>query len=78
VWNATDSTFAKLVPGELTSARPLATVMHATWASFIRTGVPITTPEWPTYDTNRRATFLFDRQSSVVDDPAGDLRGLWP
>jgi len=79
VWNLIDSKFAQLLLGpQAEEARPLATAMHAAWASFIRTGEPATTPAWPTYDPTRRATFLFDRESRVADDPTGELRALWP
>lgn len=74
VWNTLDGPFAQLLFGtDVTSTRPLAERMHATWAHFIRRGQL----DWPTYDTTRRATMLFDRDSRVVDDPGGDLRALW-
>jgi para-nitrobenzyl esterase len=75
VWNTLDGPFAQaLFAGDLASARPLADTMHAIWARFIRDGKLA----WPTYDTTRRATMLFDRESRVADDPGADTRALWP
>ena len=53
--------------------------MHGAWVSFIKTGVPQhpNLPEWPVYDTTRRATMRFDVDSRVVDDPGGGERQLW-
>jgi para-nitrobenzyl esterase len=81
VWNTIDIPVSQfLLGGDLAGARPLATAMHATWASFIRSGNPngAGLPAWPKYDSDRRATMLLDRTSRVVDDPGGGLRSLWP
>jgi len=51
----------------------VATEMHAAWVSFARDG----SPGWDAYDTERRATKLFDTPSTVADDPDGDTRVLW-
>jgi len=56
----------------------LADRVSRAWATAARTG----TPEhddlgWPAYDADRRATCLLDREISVVDDPAGEIRRLW-
>ena len=78
VWNVIEGQFAQLLLGpDTTSTRPLADAMHRAWASFIRSGTPDTSPGWPTYDTTKRATLLFDRASSVVHDPASELRTFW-
>ena len=34
-------------------------------------------PEWPAYDTQRRATMRFDVTPEIVDDPMGDDRAAW-
>jgi para-nitrobenzyl esterase len=34
-------------------------------------------PEWPAYDTTRRATMLFDVESTVCDDPEAGVRKLF-
>jgi para-nitrobenzyl esterase len=51
----------------------LATEAHAAWVAFAKDG----DPGWPAYDTSRRATKLLDQQSTVVDDPDGDMREAW-
>jgi para-nitrobenzyl esterase len=81
VWNRLDLPMAPILLGTDPSvAQPLATVVHATWAQFIKTGDPngAGLPDWPRYDAERRATMLIDRTSTVVDDPDGDARALWP
>jgi para-nitrobenzyl esterase len=81
VWNLVDQpATALLLGGDAAGARSLAAAMHDAWARFIRTGDPGggPLPEWPRYEPARRATMLLDRTSRVVDDPAGDLRRLWP
>lgn len=57
----------------------LATQMHAAWVAFAKSGDPNTSqlPDWPRYDTTSRATMLLDVESSVADDPDGDLREAW-
>lgn len=81
VWNRVDLPASKLLLGEAAeAAQPLALEIHATWAAFIRTGDPNGggLPTWPTYDRARRHTMLIDRASSVVDDPGGTARALFP
>jgi len=81
VWNRLDLPMAPVLLGSDPSlAQPLATAVHASWAQFIKTGDPngAGLPEWPRYDTGRRATMLIDRACTVVDDPGGDARALWP
>jgi len=58
---------------------PAARNMSAYWASFARTGVPSAPgqPEWPRYDTARRATMLIDAECKVADDPDGEERTMW-
>lgn len=53
--------------------------MSGAWAAFARRGEPThpAVPEWPVYDTTRRATLLFDRSPRVIDDPDGDERAAW-
>ncbi|MFA6032409.1 MAG: carboxylesterase/lipase family protein [Myxococcota bacterium] len=57
----------------------LADDMNEAWISFIRTGDPQYRhlPEWPAYDTEKRATMIFDTKSAVVDDPRRDFRLVW-
>ena len=56
-----------------------ADAMHGAWVRFITDGTPAdpALPEWPTYDTTRRATMWLDDESRVVDDPMADERRAW-
>lgn len=70
-------------PGSLTgdgpAAQAAARAMCAAWASFARSGDPNCPelPEWPTYDTTRRATLIVDQTIRVESDPRGEIRELW-
>jgi para-nitrobenzyl esterase len=57
----------------------LAGKMSDAWIAFARTGAPghAGLPEWPAYDTARRATMVFDRECRVAFDPAPLARRLW-
>jgi len=65
--------------GEGPTPQHVADAMHAAWTSFIRTGDPNcdALPDWPAYDTRRRATMVFDNVSEAVDDPSSIERRLW-
>jgi para-nitrobenzyl esterase len=81
VWNRLDlPNMSTLLGPDVASLQPLATAMHETWVAFIKSGDPNGggLPAWPRYDAERRPTMLIDRESRVVDDPAGSLRALWP
>jgi len=80
VWNVVDSPIGQLLLGGDASAPPLARAMQTAWATFIRGAAPAAEdlPRWPIYEPPRRSTMTIDRESSVVDDPAGALRELWP
>jgi len=55
-------------------AEAVSSAMRAAWAAFAIHG----DPGWPAYDTERRATQIFDGFTNpVVDDPMGDERALW-
>jgi para-nitrobenzyl esterase len=49
--------------------------LRAAWAAFAHTGTP--GPDWPAYDTTRRATRVIGRESGVVDDPRRGIRRAW-
>jgi para-nitrobenzyl esterase len=53
--------------------------MSQMWSTFARSGRPGATgqPDWPAYDTGRRATMLINAECTVVDDPFGLERSLW-
>lgn len=46
---------------------------------FAREGRPVSprTPEWPAYDTSRRATLIFDTRCRVESDPLAEQRHAW-
>ncbi|HLK24815.1 MAG TPA: carboxylesterase/lipase family protein [Caulobacteraceae bacterium] len=50
--------------------------MAEAWLAFARTGNPNTPalPDWPAYETGRRATMIFDLESKVADDPWSEVR----
>src|SRR6266568_9064882 len=61
VWNTLDTEIARRFTGDSPTRQPLADLMHATWAAFIRSGTPAIAelPSWPPYDLDRRATMIF-------------------
>jgi para-nitrobenzyl esterase len=62
------------------SRMELATRMSEAWLSFARTGDPNhgEFENWPAYDTERRATMIFNRgRCEVIDDPWGPERAAW-
>lgn len=79
VWNSIDSELSRRFTGDSPDRQPLADLMHASWAAFIRSGNPAISglPAWPSYDLEKRATMIFSDAPQVVDDPQGQVRGLW-
>jgi para-nitrobenzyl esterase len=59
-------------------ARKLAAVLSEAWVAFAATGNPNNTksglPEWPPYDSAKRATMIFDTQCKAVNDPQKEQR----
>ncbi len=57
----------------------IARRMHAAWIAFARDGAPghADIPEWPQYDTERRATMRIDETWELLDDPMPETRVLW-
>ena len=53
--------------------------MSQMWSTFARTGKPGAKgqPDWPAYDTTRRATMLINAECKVVDDPFSLERDFW-
>jgi para-nitrobenzyl esterase len=64
--------------GGVADAKKLAAAMSETWVSFAAAGNPNSDksglPQWPAYDSAKRATMVFDAQSKVVDDPQKEQR----
>jgi para-nitrobenzyl esterase len=79
VWNTLDTPLSRTFTGDSPARQPLADLMHAAWAAFIRRGTPAiaSLPAWPPYDLDRRATMIFSDAPHVVDDPQGQARALW-
>lgn len=79
VWNTLDTEIARRFVGESPTSQPLADLMHASWAAFIRNGNPAISnlPDWPRYDLERRATMIFNNAPHVLDDPQGQIRTFW-
>lgn len=61
------------------AARALAATMSGAWAAFARSGVPkhASIPDWPAYDTAKRATLMLDAKCRIENDPRGETRQLW-
>jgi para-nitrobenzyl esterase len=57
----------------------LSAMMADSWIAFARTGNPNTggLPAWPAFDLQRRPTMVFNRETTVVDDPRGNERRLF-
>jgi para-nitrobenzyl esterase len=57
----------------------LAEAMQDAWLSFARTGEPAAPglPEWPRYDTDRRAVMELDETPQVLEDPGAAEREFW-
>ncbi len=69
----------ELLTGTGEDRAPLATVMHAAWSAFARTGSPdhAGLATWPVHDAVRRPTMVFDEVTGVVDDPLASDRMAW-
>jgi para-nitrobenzyl esterase len=56
----------------------LSATMMDIWLSFARTGEPrFAACDWIPYDTERRATMIFDAKSGLVDAPFEEERAAW-
>ncbi|MBK5093452.1 MAG: carboxylesterase/lipase family protein [Actinobacteria bacterium] len=57
----------------------LADIMHNTWIAFAKTGDPNnkSIPNWPAYNTQTRATMIFNVEPSVENDPYGEERRIY-
>ena len=80
VWNRPHTPLAHFLLGDaIAEIQPLIDRIHATWATFIRTGNPTSAAfaDWPRYDLTHRTTMLLNEVSQVVDDPQAELLPLW-
>lgn len=69
---------SRLITGD-GAPQALADAMHGAWVRFARDGDPEgdALPSWPTYDSDRRATIIFDDPCRLVEDPCPDERRAW-
>ncbi|NGY05839.1 carboxylesterase/lipase family protein [Solimonas terrae] len=61
------------------ATRRLSDLLLDAWTRFARDGVPRASgmPEWPAFDSNGRATMVFDHQPRLEHDYGGSLRQYW-
>jgi para-nitrobenzyl esterase len=45
----------------------------SSWVSLARTG----DPNWPAYDSDKRATMVFNTETRVENDPRSEIRSFW-
>ena len=64
---------AKSMTGDGPDRYALASQVSGAWVAFARTGNPNHPglPEWPAFDTTRRATMILNDECKTVDDPYG-------
>jgi len=61
------------------TGRLMAGRLASTFVAFAKTGNPDNDqiPHWPAYDTNERATMIFDANTRVENDPRASIRKYW-
>jgi para-nitrobenzyl esterase len=74
VFGTLDHPGAVMLTGDSGDRQVVSKAVQQSWLAFAHNG----DPGWATYDTERRATMIFDNECEVRDDPEGDLRQLWP
>jgi para-nitrobenzyl esterase len=49
------------------------------WVSLAKTGNPNNPkiPNWPAYDSTKRATMIFDHETRIENDPRSEIRKFW-
>jgi para-nitrobenzyl esterase len=79
VFGTLDVTTMNRFAGSGPAAEQLSAQMTDAWIAFARTGNPNHDgiPDWPTYETGRRATMDFGPQTQVVDAPYEAERLVW-
>lgn len=67
------------IAGNTAEARRLAEIVGSSFVAFAKTGDPNCDklPRWPAYDSDSRATMIFDNACRVENDPTKELRILW-
>src|SRR5258708_5356500 len=81
VWNlvASPMPMVQQMTGDAPERLQLARQMQRAWIAFARHGDPNTPelPNWPSYELEQRATMLFDRASTIQNDPNTEARQIW-
>ena len=67
------------IAGNTFEARKMADIMGSAIVAFGKTGNPNCDkiPYWPAYDTDSRATMIFNTECRVENDPTKELRLIW-
>ncbi len=68
-----------IFPKKTEETQALSEAMMDTWISFSRDGNPDnpSIPHCPQYDSEKRATIIFDKEISIIGDPYGEERASW-
>jgi len=68
-----------LIGSSRKTARKLRDDMHTAWVSFAKTGNPNGNLEleWPRYDSEKRPTFIFNKESKLEMNPAEESYQVW-
>ena len=79
IWNLGENPTIQQMTGDAPERVQLAQHMQRAWIAFARTGDPTIPklPTWPRYDLAQRATMLFNRESTVQNDPNARARQIW-
>jgi para-nitrobenzyl esterase len=79
VWNLVENPTVQQMTGDAPGRAQLAQHMQRAWITFARHADPNAPelPIWPRYDLELRATMLFDRKSTVQNDPNAKARQVW-
>ena len=74
-----DNTHIPTVMTKAPTAKALAAKTSEAWIAFARSGDPnhAGLPNWPVYDSDRRATMVFNNTCEVISDPESAGRKFW-
>lgn len=78
IFELVDTSFARTTFGYSASDLSMAVRVHATWVSFIKTGLPgDALSKWPPYDLGERYTMTIAADSIALPDPSKEERSIW-
>lgn len=64
--------------GDIEPLRALADTVSDAWVHFAKTGKPkAAMPDWPSFDSDKRATMIFDNDITLQHDVDRELRDIW-